>query len=74
MLWANYQIIRYEQGAGRGEQGEARGVKSLISGGSGQLGGSTPQLITPQYLKKGGAGSPPPFGKGGFGGVGPTNA
>lgn len=42
MLWANYQIIRYEQGAGRG-------VKSLISDGWGQLGGSTPQLITPGH-------------------------
>jgi len=54
MLWANYQIMRYEQGAGSREQGEGRGVKSLIYDGSGQLGGETPQLITPQYLRKGG--------------------
>jgi len=51
MLWANYQIIRSEQGAGRGEQGEGRGQKVSIHGGLESLGGRTPQLITPQYLQ-----------------------
>jgi len=50
MLWANYQIIRYEQGAGSREQGEGKG-EIIDFWWLGRIGGFHPQLITPQYLQ-----------------------